>query len=717
MAVQVPPGFMSLSSALEKQNVDVNVIGVVTDLLLPTRSRGTDWMCSFTISDLTSYGEGIKVRYFRPLQAELPQITGTGDVIVLRNVKSKIWSGMSIFLSTWSSSWAVFQAASIPQSMGLGFVQLAFAKEHRADTPKQPEMRYAISLCNSQDRSSFTVPRSLDNEVAQAIAGDRSGASSYGSKFSLLKDVKMDTFYDVVGQIVKFYPNENRHELYLTDYTSNNLFYNYEWGSEGGGDGVNGTDDYDNSTRPRNRQWRGPFGQMTITVTLWPPHSYFAQSNLCENDFVSLRNVRIKYSATGKLEGCLHTDKRFPDRIDLTKMELADEATDERVKNVLRRKKDYTNRFISQSKDFVDDTRHRQLKEEKQENAKAKKQARRRKKNKQGEKRGEERMKQGRKAKRSTTPQIDNEPDQENIGLTKPLKLELNKHIETKHPTVPTRPLHLILDRSITHATNTAPPNRIPYTLPFQNICSRATVRVVDFFPSNIEDFAISHQISEYDAIADDEDDDDNVDDSQSSTSDQDSSDASNNDLTGNRNKGRRIWTWRFALFLEDHNTRADATTTNNNNDDEKVKVYVSAQDAEFLLNMEACDLRANPTALLELREKLFILWGDLEERKRIDRSHDQVKGKEKGKSTADAGAALRERDANRQDQGVAAGNVHRCPPFTCCIKEYGIRRRTQRRHVIGGEAVAAAVHDSGENGDWAWAWERRFAMFDTTIK
>lgn len=36
----------------------------------------------------------------------------------------------------------------------------------------------------------------------------------------------------------------------------------------------------------------------------------------------------------------------------------------------------------------------------------------------------------------------------------------------------------------------------------------------------------------------------------------------------------------------------------------------------QFLLNSDACDLRADKVALNQIKEKLFILWGDLEERK-----------------------------------------------------------------------------------------------------
>lgn len=333
-------------------------MGVVTDFLPPGRSRGTDYMMSFSLTDLSYsglYDQGLKVRFFKPMESELPAIRGTGDVVLLRFLKIKEWQGMTIGLANRGTSWIVFPAASIPASTSPSSIQLHHFKTPQTPAPAVAEMRYAISLCNSRDRSTYTEP--LPTPVSISIAPSPSGAvpanRAWKDKFSLIKDVTCDTYYDLVGQVVKLYPHSNRVELYLSDYTSNNLLWNYEWGqNDGDGSGREG-DSYNYVPRNSgNRQWPGPFGKMTLTVTLWPPHGY---QNVKENDFVHLRNVHIKWSKDAKLEGAMHSDRRYPDKIDVTILKNSED--DERVKDVLRRKREYMKKFQKSSEEFVAEAR------------------------------------------------------------------------------------------------------------------------------------------------------------------------------------------------------------------------------------------------------------------------------------------------------------------------------------------------------------------------
>ena len=121
---------------------------------------------------------------------------------------------------------------------------------------------------------------------------------------------------------------------------------------------------------------------------------------------------------------------------------------------------------------------------------------------------------------------------------------------------------------SLDKHTNT-PPNGAPYTLPFQNINSRATVRVIDFFPPNLDDFAVLRpRASEYDILSED--------DCSESENDQQA-----NDLDDRSEAEDAQWEWRFGLVLED-------ALGGRNQEKAIVEVYVSDQDAEGLLNLEA---------------------------------------------------------------------------------------------------------------------------------
>lgn len=103
--------------------------------------------------------------------------------------------------------------------------------------------------------------------------------------------------------------------------------------------------------------------------------------------------------------------------------------------------------------------------------------------------------------------------------------------------------------------------------------------------------------------------------------------------------------------------------------------------------------LRASPQALSSLREKLFLLWGDLEE----------LKSQAKPTSLPD------------QDQDPAPNPKSK--PFECCLKEYGIRKTRNM-----AKADRASVDEEGDDSetrstrDENYGWERRWRLWGTTI-
>lgn len=406
MASTIPRDFVDLQSASNRINGLVNIIGIVTDVLPITPSRGTDWMCTFSIADHT-FGQcdnGLKVRFFKP-EPELPKIHGTGDVVVLRNIKISLWSGMTIALASYATRWTVIPAHSIPQKP---FFMNATA-----------EMLHAISLCNSHDKSSFTSPSIITPRIS-SIAPLRDATplvQGRRDKFSSIKDVEVGKFYDLVGQVVKIYPANGLVELYITDYTSNKLLFNYE---RRGHEEENAREGDEFSYLPRSsshKSWPGPFGRLTLMVALWPAHSYFAQTNVKERNFVYLRNVHIKYSKDGKVEGAMHTDTRQNDRVDVSI--LKDHRDDENVKNVLRRKKEYTEKFDNKLQDSPGEPRGVKRKSAEKNETLSKKQARRR--------RRQPKEELAHAPTKTIEKQVETE-DPQIIPQPKPSKQELNKN-------------------------------------------------------------------------------------------------------------------------------------------------------------------------------------------------------------------------------------------------------------------------------------------------
>lgn len=375
-------------------------------------------MCTFTIADSTlcDGGDGLKVKFFRPVQAELPRIQSTGDVVVLRNVKVKQWSGMTIIMASWGSTWIVFPSDTIPTKAPPNHTLLKHVKDTRAPAASIAESLYAVALCNAQDRSCFTAHVESNAQVTPTSPPlPSSMAPIQRQKFSWIENVVVDKFYDLVGQVVKLYPNNGRTELYITDYTSNNLLYPYEWGREGEDSRRDG-DPYGYTPRA-SKKWRGPYGKMTLTVTLWPPHSHFAHSDVKEDDFVSLRNARIKYSADSKVEGVLHTDQRYPDRIDISVLR---DHQDDRVKDVLRRKREYGKRFEAQRQAFEKEARGEKRKQSDEGEELSNKPSKRK------------RRKQQRQQGQAQKPAEGNENVDESSEFNAP-KDKLNKHSEPSH--------------------------------------------------------------------------------------------------------------------------------------------------------------------------------------------------------------------------------------------------------------------------------------------
>jgi protection-of-telomeres protein 1 len=172
-------------------------------------------------------------------------------------------------------------------------------------------------------------------------------------KFSLIHKIQSDKFYDIVGEVVKTYPGgSGMFEVYITDYTTNENLFNYEWGlpSDDLGDGAPG-DEYGYLERRANPSWPGPYGRQTLRVALWPPHSTAAQDTIKEGDYVELRNVHIKLDQRAQLEGAMHGDRRYPDRVCVRKMN----KKDERCLDVLRRKRAYSKKFEKQKGDFLEE--------------------------------------------------------------------------------------------------------------------------------------------------------------------------------------------------------------------------------------------------------------------------------------------------------------------------------------------------------------------------
>jgi hypothetical protein len=217
----------------------------------------------------------------------------------------------------------------------------------------------------------------------------------------------------------------------------------------------------------------------------------------------------------------------------------------------------------------------------------------------------------------------------------------------------------------------------VKVTLPFVNLNYRANVRVVDFSPSNLADFAHPKKESEYDILSDD---------GEESVSNSDSDDEQPSQMTMDDFAQTRNWEWRFFLELED-------AVSHPKQKKQRLWVMVDNLAAQCLTGLDASNLKRNKEALSTLRDKMFTLWGNLEEKKTA--AQEAVR---KGKPPADSD------DENEQEAGNNEPNKMQLTnrPFSCCIQQYGVK-------VTESDPTKA----SAGNGK---RWQRMFGLFGTMI-
>ncbi|PTU24890.1 hypothetical protein P175DRAFT_055008 [Aspergillus ochraceoroseus IBT 24754] len=596
----LPAKFVNISTALATKYGPVNVIGVVVDVWGGAfKSQGTSLCITFTIKDTNLNNghtwDGLKIKYFKETESLLPPVR-EGDVILLRDLAVRVVNGrlMGVAAQDRNIPWAVFRPDRDPTS------QYSALSGPVPFDPSYAEKTYAFSLLEA----SPTTFRTASSSGAVLAPSTFSGPSQ--RKFALLKDIQERQFVDLVGEIVKLHSGDfEKATLYLTDYTANDKLFRYESdgddkATEHGRDG----DPYNYIPRSK-KNWDGPSGQMTIQITLWEPHASFVRGNFDRHDLIRLKNVRIRGSRIdGLLEGILHTDKENPRAVHAFRI---DTKNDVRVQQLLSRKEEYWK------------TNHAKRKPTKDPEPPSKKLS---------------------SKKQRTKPPPKKEHGQQSLEQT--TRNPTNPNVQSYQAGVTIRPLEVIVNNP---SHNNKSPDGIEYRLPFQNLCYRSTVHVVDFFPPNLEDFAVPiHH---------------------------------NPPAPGSSQQHPFTkWEWRFCLLVESVPPPPPGQRK------ERVKLLVSDSDAVYLLKMDAANLRAHPSKLAALKEKLFLLWGNLQERKT---------------------KAIEDPTGCPLDSGSVSSL-----PFTCCIKEYGVRCH---------HPVTDNDNDPLPCGDRdCFGWERKFGMFMTVI-
>jgi len=613
-----PLGFLHLSDALEApERTIVSVMGVICDFQPAVPTQGPDWQMTIQLKDPTCYGNmTFRIKLFNK-EDNLPTNVSVGDVLMVRSAKISSYQGSKGSLSTWDTCTVVFLANQIPApefklEYAAGLKRLLCRSKGRGShEPTVQEQFYVIALrqwsLTDFLQGALHSMRSDPPVSRSRPRGDlHSGPSSRrGDRFSLIKDVGANQFSDLVVEVVKVFGNPyNTLDIYVSDYTSNNLLCDYAWPDAADSENL-GTEEheYNDFYGQRKKTWLGPYGRLTLQIKVWEPHSHWMRDHTNEGDVVLIRNVHTKYVVSNVnqlLAGALHQDRNRPMQVDVSKAPL----TDPRVKQLFARKADYTG-----------DLRKR-MGQTSRKSKKKRQEAPESKKNPRSLNRSETNTSiESVSGSAPTSSSVDKleTPRMRSLNV-----YQGNPNVNCSHLEVPVCSLKDLcnVDRSFIIKDET-------YHWNYTNQRVHVRVRVLDYFPNKLEDF--SQFFEDIDEQRDDV-----------------------------MKSGK--WEWAFYLRVEDANVSSSAT--------QPVTIFVGGHEAVHLLKMDACDLTQNSRKLAELRERLFILWGNAEELK-------------------NAGMTLPTPE-------------HSSKPFDCCIQEYGV--------LSPGET------------DWSRA-QRQFGIFGTTIQ
>jgi len=162
--------------------------------------------------------------------------------------------------------------------------------------------------------------------------------------------------------------------------------------------------------------------------------------------------------------------------------------------------------------------------------------------------------------------------------------------------------------------------------LPFVNQKRRLKVRIKNFYPKDLVDFTQYLDPP---------------------------TQPSESTLSGEPAFSPRTWQWDFFLEIEDaskpQSLNRDTNESPTNKPPSSMWVHVRDESAQYLLKLDAVDLRKDPKLVDQLREKLFLLWGNVEE---------VVRG--------------------QVGEDVEVSNQ----PFECCVAEYGVEMDSEHRRV-----------------------------------
>lgn len=649
MADKPPAGFLDIVEADRKADQQLySIIGICVDYLEPAQSRGTDLTMKMQLWDTSCLGslelqsDGMVVRCFYKDRGTFPPVQEIGDVVIARSLKTWSKGSQKFGISSIITTWSVISGSSLLYNTDSEFrgveVRGPARLPKQSSRPSLAEFKYAKALVEAKDPSTLRgPPRSTALDVATIMIENGGKPPAMRNKYRTVKDIRSPhdiagfQFVDLIGEVRRVYSGHgNPIEMQLTDYTEHPQLYDYADSS-----GAN----------LQNNSWAGPWGKMTITINAWDQHGEYVMNKVrtAEIDlgtYIRVTNVQIKMDKHGTLmQGHLRGGTSSAGT-SVTIHSSKDAEHMPELKELIARKREYNVERKFKAIGFVQDA---PTKKRTREDGEQRDTAEQPKKKSKSALQREKRRLEKEKAK------ANGQTGHDGYTKGKETKVQSNQHVRCEGISARLTSIDSIMQGDFLQRIT---PSGNPYRLPFQNCKYKSKVHVVDFFPDNLEDFATPYRTSDYETL-----------------SDYDSGDDENASIDyARRNTERVKWKWHFFIIVQD-----PSIAQNSKEERSTMLLQIAGQDGDYLLNMEACDLREQPQELAKLKEKLFVLWGDLEEKK-----------VELGKTGLEL--AL--------EENVTISSK----PFECLIKEYGVK----------------AVSEDGTCLDSTW--ERMFSIFGTNV-
>lgn len=133
------------------------------------------------------------------------------------------------------------------------------------------------------------------------------GRSKYRPRLKIKDMTKEKRFQDVCCEVLQTYDHENYMELLVTDYTANPLL----------------------KYRGMESKFNGPYGFFTLNVLCYDQNHAFCRSRVTPGDMVLLSNLGSRVDKSDNLEGVLHGDRVYLDKVNVIKLRETQDVVQE----------------------------------------------------------------------------------------------------------------------------------------------------------------------------------------------------------------------------------------------------------------------------------------------------------------------------------------------------------------------------------------------------